>query len=301
MSSRYSRYHNDYGFAPYVSVASKKSKALKMIAQLKKKMDIEPVTIEGKAIAVTWWGKSWNANLERYVDFNYRLERGRSYVRHNAVLDLKIKGGEINALVQGSSSSPYNVTINIKPLASNDWNNIKNKCAGKIESLQPLLEGKFSKDLQEIFFTKDSGLFPAPKEISYKCNCLDFASMCKHISAALYGVGARLDKKPLLLFNLRNIDINELISKTVEEKTKKLLKKSQTKTSRIIADADISNVFGIEVDSHKEEKAAPETKSVAEMKNRTAATKADSKIKTKTKAPAKSNMIKKLKLKNQRL
>lgn len=261
--SAFSR-NSDYDFGPYISVAQKKKKALKKLEDLKKKqIDIEPVIIEGNSLAYTWWGISWNKNLERYADFNYRLQRGRSYVRHNAVINLKILNGEITALVQGTSSKPYNVHVSIKPLQQECWDKIREKCSGKIETLQPLLEGRFSKELRDIFFEKDSGLFPSPAEISYKCNCLDFASMCKHISAALYGVGSRLDQKPFLLFTLRNIDANELITKTLKEKTDKLLKKSKTKSTRIMADSDIGKVFGIELNA-----SARKTKNKKKLQNK---------------------------------
>jgi len=56
------------------------------------------------------------------------------------------------------------------------------------------------------------GLFPSPAEIKLSCSCPDWADMCKHVASALYGVGARLDQKPQLLFVLRGVDENELIA-----------------------------------------------------------------------------------------
>jgi uncharacterized Zn finger protein len=37
--------------------------------------------------------------------------------------------------------------------------------------------------------------------------------MCKHVAAVLYGIGARLDKQPELLFRLRELDEKELIAR----------------------------------------------------------------------------------------
>jgi hypothetical protein len=72
------RYYDMY--PPYVPVAQRRAKAEQKLKQLRKKNpNIKPVIIEGRTLATTWWGKSWDKNLERYADYNYRLERGRSY------------------------------------------------------------------------------------------------------------------------------------------------------------------------------------------------------------------------------
>ncbi|QTA84675.1 hypothetical protein [Desulfonema magnum] len=238
----------DY-YPRYVPVAEKKAKAAKKLKQLRKKNpDIQPVVIEGKALARTWWGKAWNKNLERYADYSNRIGRGRSYVRHGSVLDLKIHSGKIEALVQGGESNPYSITIKIKEIDKKIWKGIRAECEGKLESLSELLMGKFPKDLGEIFTTKGKGLFPSPREIEFSCSCPDWASMCKHVAATLYGVGARLDEDPSLLFKLRKVDVNDLIAQAVEEKTRKLLKKAEKKSARVMDEADLSDVFGIELD-----------------------------------------------------
>ena len=239
-----------WGFPRYVSVGEKKQKARKKLEQLRKKnKNIEPVIIEGRTLAHTWWGKAWNKNLEEYADYSNRIGRGRSYVRCGSVLDLQISGGEVKSLVQGSESKPYSVVIKIKALEKSIWKKIKDVCEGKLDSLQELLVGKFPKALDEIFTAHGKGLFPAPKEIDFDCNCPDWADMCKHVAATLYGIGARLDKDPNLFFALRKIEINDLITETVKGKTKELLAKAKKKSGRIIEDQDLSSVFGIELDS----------------------------------------------------
>ena len=183
-------------YPDYVSVAEKKDKAAKQLKQLQKKIPgIKPVVLAGNALARTWWGKSWNQN-QRYADYSNRIGRGRAYVRHGAVLDLSIAAGKVTALVQGSSSKPYEVKISIKAISKPQWAAIKKQCDGRLKSLQDLLAGKFPKELSEIFLTEGKGLFPSPKEISFDCSCPDWASMCKHVAAALYGIGARLDEDP---------------------------------------------------------------------------------------------------------
>ncbi len=253
-------------YPPYVSVAEKRAKAARKLKQLKKKNpDIKPVLIEGtRAIARSWWGKSWNRNLERYADYSNRIGRGRSYVRHGAVLDLQINRGKVESLVQGSRSKPYSVNVKIKAVNKKIWQEIKAACGGKLDSLQELLAGKFPKALGEIFMVQGKGLFPSPKEIEFSCSCPDWAYMCKHVAATLYGIGTRLDEEPGLFFKLRKIKMKDLVAQAVEDKTRKLLKKAKKKTSRVIADSDLADVFGIDmeeavVSKKKKTKAAKKT------------------------------------------
>ena len=239
-----------WGFPRYVSVGEKQQRAKKKLEQLmKKNKDIKPVIIEGATLAKTWWGKAWNRNLEAYADYSNRIGRGRSYVRCGSVLDLQIREGNIQSLVQGSDSNPYSIVIKIKSLEKTIWEEIKDFCAGKLDSLQELLMGKFPEALGEIFTAHGKGLFPSPKEIDFDCSCPDWASMCKHVAATLYGIGARLDHDPNLFFLLRKIEIGDLISETIRDKTEELLTRAKRKSLRIIEGQDLSSVFGIELDS----------------------------------------------------
>ena len=239
-----------WGYPRYVSVAEKKAKAAKKLKQLKKKNPhIKPIVIDGTAIARTWWGKAWNKNLEAYADYNNRIGRGRSYVRHGAVLDLQIRSGEVESLVQGSQAKPYAVTIRIKAMGRKNWHEIKTASEGKLDSLQELLAGKFPKGLGETFTTQGKGLFPSPKEIDFSCSCPDWAVMCKHVAATLYGISARLDRDPELFFKLRQVKMKDLVSEAVEEKTQELLKKARKKSARVIDDSDLADVFGIDMET----------------------------------------------------
>lgn len=238
-----------WGYPKYVSVGQKMAKAEKKLKQLRKKMpDIRPVILTGSSLARTWWAKSWNDNLERYADYDNRIGRGRSYLRHGAVLDLKITPGKVTALVMGTAANPYEITITIQPVSANQWQTIKKQCQGHLKSLQDLLAGKFPKTLAEIFFTQDQGLFPAPKAIRFQCSCPDSASMCKHVAAALYGIGARFDEDPSLFFTLRGVDTGDLIADAVQGSTDELLNKTRKKTAKVIDDADLANLFGIDMD-----------------------------------------------------
>jgi len=242
--------YDDY-YLEYVTKAEREKMAQNTIEKLKKKgkAELNPVCITGRQLARTWWGKAWNDNLKRYADYSSRMGRGSSYVRNGAVLDLKIEQGIIKALVQGSVRKPYEVEVDIRPLLPEVWERIRIASEGKIESLQELIDGKFPPGLSELFTTQGSGLFPTTKEITFKCSCPDRAVMCKHVAAVLYGIGARLDEDPTLFFTLRAVDIHDLISKAIQSKTQNMLSKSGATSHRILEDADIGAMFGVEVEA----------------------------------------------------
>ena len=200
-----------FGWHPYVPVAEKRRQAERKLAKLKKQgQSVAPVTIEGRTIAKSFWGKSWCVNLERYSDYENRLPRGRTYVRNGSVVDLQIAKGEISAMVAGSEL--YKIKIAIAPVTRARWKAICRDCAGTIDSLVELLQGRLAKGVMDRVCREGDGLFPSPTEIKLSCSCPDWADMCKHVAAVLYGVGARLDEKPQLLFVLRDVDENELLA-----------------------------------------------------------------------------------------
>jgi len=243
-----------WGWRPYVSVAERRRAAAKQIAAMKKKgRTITPVHLQGRAISHTFWGKAWCENLESYSDYANRLPRGRTYIRNGSVVDLQIAPGNVTALVSGSSL--YRIEIRIQPLKPKVWTRIKSECSGKIDSLIELLQGKLSQGVMEIITRRNGGLFPAPAEISLKCSCPDWAEMCKHVAASLYGVGARLDEKPELFFVLRGVDHTELIS---QAQTAKAMRKAASRgKGRVLAAEGLSDIFGIELDSRDGAQAAP--------------------------------------------
>ncbi|MGX8833750.1 SWIM zinc finger family protein [Amedibacillus sp. YH-ame6] len=205
---------------------------------------MEPVIISGKGISQSWWGQSWCANLERYADYDNRLSRGKRYVRSGAVIDLQIIKGKILARVQGSRKAPYKVEIHISPLKEDTCQNIMAACANKIDSLESLITGDFPDEFKDLF-TNETGLFPNPREISFQCSCPDWAVMCKHVAAVLYGIGARLDDNPFLFFTLRGIDVEQLIDTTIANKVEMMLSHSDVKSERILDTAFVHDVFGV--------------------------------------------------------
>lgn len=233
-------------YPEYVPVAKKKVDAQKKIAKLtKKNPDITPVVIEGTKIAKTWWGVAWNKNLESYADYSNRIGRGRSYVKNGLVLDLQIKTGIVTALVLGSRQTPYAISIRIAPISGANWAKIAEQCSHSIAGIEELLSGKFPKALEGLFTQRGSGLFPSPQEIKFNCSCPDWAYMCKHVAAALYGIGARLDTDPTLFFKLRDVPFEELLKKSIEVKMQSMLKNSDKKTQRVMEDGNLGELFGI--------------------------------------------------------
>ncbi len=235
--------YDGYGRWPkYVPVAQRHAKADKAMQKLGKKgLKVEPIKTEGRKIARTFWGKAWCDHLEKFSDYENRLPRGRTYVRNGSVCHLAISKGSIEAIVSGSEL--YNINIDITPLSAKKWQQVREQCAGQIGSVLELLQGRFSDNVMKIITDPENGLFPQPHEIKLDCDCPDWADMCKHIAAVLYGVGARLDQQPELLFLLRNVDQEALISTELD-----ITSATTGKGKRRLATADLSNLFDIEMD-----------------------------------------------------
>ena len=232
----------NYGFRPYVPVAQRRAAAAREVAKRTKKgQPVSPVHIEGRTIASTFWGQAWGTNLESYSDFANRLPRGRTYVRNGSVVHLQIDKGRIKALVSGSEL--YEIQIEIAALPKPNWLALKKQCAGQIGTLVELLQGKLSKAVMEIMTDRDGGLFPKPKEIKMRCSCPDYAGMCKHVAAAMYGVGNRLDSSPQLLFVLRAVDHMELIEQAGSTAP---IRAGRGSAPTIAAD-DLGAIFDIEI------------------------------------------------------
>ncbi len=228
---------------PYVSVAKRRALAAKEATRhAKQGAPLTPVAVGGRAIASTFWGQAWCENLEQYSDFENRLPRGRTYVRNGSVIDLKVERGEVKALVMGSEL--YRVSVKVKAVPGARWKALCRDCAQGIDSLVELLQGRFAKGVMERICAPGKGLFPAPPELELSCSCPDYASMCKHVAATLYGVGARLDSKPELLFELRGADHGELVRGAG---ARAVAVNEAPKSARVLEGEGLSEVFGIEL------------------------------------------------------
>jgi uncharacterized Zn finger protein len=244
---------SSWGWRPYVSAAERQGNAFREAAKLKKNGHVvTPVIVEGRVIAKTFWGKAWCENLERYSDYASRLPRGRTYVRNGSVFDLQVAPGQIKALVSGSEI--YKVVVKVTPVTPARWKSICEDCSGAIDSLIELLQGKFSTAVMERVCRQKTGLFPSPNEIKLTCSCPDWAGMCKHVAAVLYGIGARIDQQPEILFRLHNVDEKELIAGAA--KGVPLVQKAKA-GSNVLAGEDLSELFGLDLAQEEAEKPTP--------------------------------------------
>lgn len=233
----------DRGWAPYVPVAERRRRAERLAVRLRKKGQVlAPVTIAGRTITATFWGKAWCNNLEAYSDYEFRLPRGRTYLRNGSVIDLQIARGQVTALVSGSKI--YRVVLAIKEVPAARWRSICTDCAGSVASVVELLQGRFAEGVMERLCRQQNGLFPTPSDIRFSCSCPDYALMCKHVAAVLYGVGARLDDQPELLFRLRGVDESELLAHV---DTPLALAKKGPASDRVLHADDVSALFGLDM------------------------------------------------------
>lgn len=236
-----------YGWKPYVPVAQRHAKAAREMRKLQRQgVKIEPVEVQGRKIARTFWGEAWCNHLEQFSDYANRLPRGRTYVRNGSVCHLAISKGRIKAVVSGSEL--YNVDISITQLSAKKWKMVRRQCVGQIGSMLELLQGRLSDHVMEIVTDRNDGIFPKPSEINLSCDCPDWAEMCKHVAAVLYGIGTRLDHQPELLFLLRNVDQEELITAELDMKTTTSGKGKRRRLAR----QDLSDVFGVEIEQPPE-------------------------------------------------
>ena len=244
-------WYGGYGYGGYYrqpTMAELGAKARASAAQLEKRgRKLEPVTLEGRTIARTWWGKAWVSNLDRYADFSNRVGRGKRYVRAGCVIDLQVNGSDIEAVVQGSRKKPYDVSVHIEPMDEAAFSALLDRCATRADSLDALVAGDFPQEMKDQLTAGRDGIFPAPAQIGFKCSCPDSARMCKHIAAAIMAVAPRLDASPLSLFELRGINTKDLVKRSVEQKLGLMLANADAPSPRILNldDAELTHLFGV--------------------------------------------------------
>jgi uncharacterized Zn finger protein len=262
-------------YSPYVSKAKRQEKAKKITSGLRKKgKAVTPVIIEGQTIAKSVWGKAWCNALESHADYENRLPRGRTYVRNGSVFHLAVHENRVEAQVCGSEV--YKVTIEFKAFPEEKLQALKTRCSSCVTSLSDLLAGRVPPAVMEMVSEKKSGLFPAPGHMTFKCSCPDWASMCKHVAAVLYGVGARLDEEPEILFTLRGINHLELVPKLLAEK--------KSKKADVFADDELADVFGVDIAPVTPAKKAPSRAVPPKVKPALPSSKVSSKASQKTKS-----------------
>lgn len=236
-----------YSYPRYsqASAAELREKAMASVKRASGKgKTYEPVIVKGSSrqICTTWWGQMWCENLMKYADYSNRIGRGKRYVNAGSVIDLHISKGLVQARVQGTRRTPYKVEIHIDPLSDEQMERILNLCSSRISSLEDLAQGKFPEDMKSVFTGQD-GLFPVPRQIHFDCSCPDWAYMCKHVAAVMYGIGVRLDENPFYFFLLRGIEPEKLLRKTVENKVEALLENADKPSDRFLDEQSAAELF----------------------------------------------------------
>jgi uncharacterized Zn finger protein len=231
-------------WAPYVPVARRRANAAREASKLSKKsQNLRPIHIKSRGIATSFWGLAWCKNLEIYADWANRMPRGRTYARNGSIVDLQIESGKITALVSGSSL--YKIKISIEPLNKQRWQAIRSDCAQRVSSLLDLMRGKLPDDVLARLSDPKQGMFPSPNELKLQCSCPDYATMCKHIAATLYGVGHLLDSEPGLFFKMRGVDQTELVTDAMTTQTVDDAMGLNQQSD--LADENLSAIFGIDL------------------------------------------------------
>jgi uncharacterized Zn finger protein len=222
-----------------------------MAARAKKGLAVDPVLDVPLKIVTTAWGKAWSDGLESHASFANRLERGRTYVRNGSVVHLAIGAGVIDAIVSGSEL--YTVSVKVSAVPAKRWKSLVERCAGQVRSALDVLRGKLSPELMTMLGGPKDGLIPVPGELSMKCSCPDGVGLCKHVGAVLYGVGARLDRSPELLFTLRGVALKDLVADAGATVAK-------GKSDKVLTadDSGLEDLFGIDLGP-----ATPVTKTAA--------------------------------------
>ena len=250
-------------------------KKLRLERELKKRAArgevLEPLKIlEGKRkITRTFWGNAWCQHIESYHDYENRLPRARNYLRQGNVFNLSVEPGKLRAQVAGSTL--YDVEVTIQSLAADAWREIQQACAGQVGSLLDLLSGQLGSGVMAVIADKERGLFPGPREIRFNCNCPDYASLCKHSAAVLYGVGVKFDADPSLFFRLRGVDPADLLSSGVDQAF-------APATEAALEGEDLSALFGIDFAKEVAEASATEKPCVLKPGKPAAAKRAAKKI-----------------------
>jgi uncharacterized Zn finger protein len=162
------------------------------------------------AFVKTWWADRWIKALTPLMD-SARLSRGRSYARRGQVINIGVTPGQVKSRVQGSRSSPYKVSIQLKPLSDRQWDTVLDALAGQAIFAAQLLNGEMPPDIEQVFDAVKVPLFPTSRgDLQTNCSCPDWANPCKHIAAVYYLLGERFDEDPFLLFQLRGRSKEEI-------------------------------------------------------------------------------------------
>ncbi|TDW78121.1 SWIM zinc finger family protein [Kribbella pratensis] len=166
-----------------------------------------------RPFGATWWGRAWLEALEQRARLDPgRLSRGRSYARRGSVVDLTVSPGEVEAVVQGSRVTPYQVTVRIRAFSSAEWDSVLEVVSAQIGRVAALLDGEMPPEVIDDVGDAGLELLPGAGEVLTHCTCPDFAVPCKHSAAVCYLIADALDDDPFALLLLRGRRKDELLA-----------------------------------------------------------------------------------------
>lgn len=224
----------------YVRVAKRKESAAETAKRLEAEGEIlTPAKAHGKAIANSFWGRSWCKAIEGWNDYESRLPAGRSLLKNGGVIDLRIEENLVTAKVVADRL--YEVRIFFRKQDEERLAELKKHLTGKLTSLIDLIKGELSDEVITEICSEKYGLFPDYGELKTSCDCLDDAVMCRHAAAALYGIAPRLDDEPELFFTLRGIKAEDFFDSA------EAIRQTGEDTAEIDLE-DLSDTFGIDLE-----------------------------------------------------
>ncbi|TDD18652.1 hypothetical protein E1218_25585, partial [Kribbella turkmenica] len=166
-----------------------------------------------RPFGATWWGRAWLEALEQRARLDpNRLSRGRSYARRGSVLDLTVSPGEVEAFVQGSRVTPYQVTVRIRAFTTAEWDAVLDVVSAQIGRVAALLDGELPPEVVDDVHAAGLDLLPGAGEVLTNCSCPDFAVPCKHSAAVCYLIADALDDDPFALLLLRGRPRDDLLT-----------------------------------------------------------------------------------------
>jgi hypothetical protein len=164
------------------------------------------------AMASSWWSGRLVQLLDSY-GLGARMQRGRRYARQGQLVSFDVQPGLVVAQVQGSSRSPYVVSVMFAPVTESQWAGVQRAIESTLHFAARLLAGELPAELETVF--DDAGVPLLPRrwsDLRTACSCPDRESPCKHIAAALYVLADRLDDDPWLLLLWRGRTRSELLA-----------------------------------------------------------------------------------------
>ena len=223
----------DDEFSPRLKAADLEKLAATRLAEYQAAgEELHPVVNKTRKLARNFWGSAWMKQLALCESGGMCLAPGRTLLRHACVLHVDIQPGSISALV--SAEEVFEVELKLESLDEERLDRLAATCSGHIDSLLSLMQGKVDEAVLQQLCHPENGLLPTPEDWHMHCTCPDWAGPCPHAAAAIYAAGCLIDEKPELLFTLRALQPEALLS-------------APAPANEIDADK-LSAMFGIDLD-----------------------------------------------------